>query len=439
MIERAAFIALVNLLFYYKTFSYKYVSDDILSAQRPGEKERWKHILWTIEGYLKAGNPRTDHVLTTLIHTLVCIGIYLGFGANDVSLLGALLFAVNPINNQVAVWISGRGYALSALGMVWALSLPWWLGLLPLLVACYSNAGFFMPVVLLGSSHWIALAFIPIVWGLYFNMFRKNVKQKMNMEMFEEDKKIEPFKLILATKTFGFYLSHALVPIKTTFYHSFLESLAGSKKMRARTLCRFFWIGLAAIVAMGFYIMTHRWDMVCFGILWWCVGIAPFLNFMRLQQEIAERYVYVANVGLSVILASVLVNYPVAAGFVLAMYATKMWFGMEAYKDDFWLIEHAVLNSPDSWFAWNARAHQRWVAQSHQEAIIFWVIALRLSPNEFKLLINIASALALMGPSKHKEALEYIAQAEKNIPGGQEKQCADIIANFKQGKVCFLL
>jgi len=460
MIGNIALIILCNFLFYLKTFQFKYVSDDIQSAMRTPEKNPFVHYFWVIEGKLKSVSynmmkkgvanfhlPFVDHLITTLIHSLVCAGIYVGFGANNVSLLAAFLFSFNPINNQGAVWISGRGYALSALGMVWALAVPWEMGWLSLLVATYSNAGFFMPVALLGSGHPQLLIFMPFIWALYFKNFRKNVKQKYEMETFEDDRKLEPFKIILATKTFGFYIVHSLIPIKNTFYHSFLESLAGSKKWRARKMDRFFFCGVIAIALMAWYLITHKWDTVSFAILWWCVGIGPFLNIMRMQQEISERYCYLPNVGLMVILATILSKvfvlspmvYGVLVGGFVMMYATKMWFYMETFKDDFWLIEYATMWSPDSWFAWNARAHTRMNSQSFKEAQIFWVIALNISPKEFKILLNIAGSLLLMGPQYHAEGLGYVAEAEKNIPEGQEKQCKDLIANFRKGQVTFLV
>lgn len=179
--------------------------------------------------------------------------------------------------------------------------------------------------------------------------------------------------------------------------------------------------------------------MICFGILWWCVGIAPFLNFMRMQQEISERYVYLPNVGLMFIVASLLHNFPYVTMGIFMMYATKMWFYMGAYKDDFWLVEYSVLNSPESWFGWHIRGHQRLGAQSHKEAQIFWVIALNLSPKEFKILFNIASSLAVMGPQYHAEALQYLKKAEENIPAGQEEMAQKIVNDFKSGKVTFLV
>jgi hypothetical protein len=59
-----------------------------------------------------------------------------------------------------------------------------------------------------------------------------------------------------------------------------------------------------------------------------------------------------------------------------------------------------------------------------------------LSPNEFKVNFNLASALSL---SKHqKEAEEFIKIAEKCIPKGQEEQINKIISDWREGKVSIL-
>lgn len=277
--------------------------------------------------------------------------------------------------------------------------------------------------------------------------FQKNVKQKMDMELFTEDKHIHPKKLILAVKTFGIYLSHAIIPFKTTFYHSYLESIAGCNAQKAYTLCKFFWFGAGSLVLMLWYICTHRWDMVCFGILWWCVGIAPFCNLMRMQQELGERYVYAANVGAMLILAHFISPYPVVCAFFIGMYAMKTWDFISGYKDDFWFIEVCRINQPKSWFAWHISAVKRWDVQSYREAVIFWVMAKNLSPKEFKLLFNLAAALVVMGnqcveplrSNMIREGLGFLAEAEKNIPKGQEKMAGEFITNFRNNKVAILI
>jgi hypothetical protein len=435
MIEKICIILLVNFIFFLKTLGYKYCSDDIPAYNRPKEPKKWRQRFWVLEGRARS-TPINDHALTMVIHALVCVGIYLGFGRTDISFLAALLFTVNPMNNQASVWIAGRAYALATLGLVWALAVPI-LGPLFIIGATYYNAGFLSSVMLVGSQHpWLVL-FVPLAWKFHWKEFKKNVSDKINTEMYKEDKRFHFKKLILATKTFGFYLSHSLIPIKNTFYHSLLESIAGSKKVRAYSLCRFFWIGLFSIIGIFSYWLTHPWGITSFGLLWWCMGIAPFCNLIRMSQEIAERYCYLPNSGLMVALASIIIINPVLSAIFLAMYATKMWFYMDAYQDDYYIVEYACMNSPDSWFAWHIRGMKRWDTQSYREAIILWVMAKIISPKEFKILFNIATALML---SKIKdEALQYLKMAEENIPEGQEEFCNKLIADFRKGNCAIIL
>jgi len=436
MFEKVCIILLANILFYLKTIKYGYVSDDNPSYQRNRPINVWKYAFWVFEGKLKS-KPEIDHALTLFLHTLVCVGIYLGFGSNSISFIASLLFAFNPINNQGAVWISGRNYVLASLGMVWALALPMEMGGLMLLGATYTNSGFIMPLCLFGSSRPELLIFAPLVWMYNFGRFSYNVTQKAKIEVFTEDAKIHPKKIILAIKTFGFYVSHSLLPIKTTFYHSLLESIAGSRVKEAYSLCRLFWFGLFTVSLMAWYVSTHKWDMVCFGLLWWCLGIAPFLNLYRMQQELAERYAYLPNVGLMFVVSQFIHSSPYLVAGLLGAYACKTWFYIDGYRDDFILTEFSRVNSLDSWFGWHIGAMKRWEKQSFQEALLFWMEALKISPNEFKVLYNIA--VVLHHCNQKKEALKYLERAEKCIPAGQEKAVAQILWNFKRGQITILI
>ena len=439
MIERICIIALVSLLFFAKTLTYKYASDDLPANARENHPNKWIQWLFVLEGRARS-TPQIDHFITTIIHTLICIFIYIGFGANDVSFLAALLFCFNPTNNQGSVWIAGRGYAFPTLGLTMALSIPF-LAPLFLLGATYYNAGFVMPLIFAGSDYSWFLWFMPIIWLFHYRRFSNNVLHKVKQEMFAEDRQIKPEKLVLATKTFGFYTTLALIPFKTTFYHSFLQSAAGCGKDKAYTMKdRFFWFGLAYIIGIAYFWLSRPWDMVSFGLLWWCLGIAPFLNIVRIHQEIAERYAYLPMVGLMFVLASGLINFPFIAPAVIAVYATKLWFYMDAFQDDFYLVEFSRLLSPQSWFAWHVSAMKRWDAKSHQEAIIYWTMARMLSPKEFKLNLNIATALALStNPAHREEAKAFLKIAEDNIPGGQEETAGRLIKEWKEGKFAIVL
>lgn len=437
MFEKICIILLVNFIFFAKTLCYKYSSDDIPVFHNPPKtNNRFERIICWLDGRLRL-DPQKDHALTTFIHAMVCVFIYLGFGKNDISFLAALLFSLNPTNNQGSVWISGRAYALAALGMTGAMAFPL-LGGAGILLATYTNPGFLAPLALAGSSHAAMLLCLPLAWWINWKRFTGNVKFKMEKEMFTEDKAIKPEKLILAIKTFGFYTMLAIVPFRNTFYHSFLQSAAGSGRHKAYTLKdRFFWIGLAVALSILAYLVMVPWNMVSFCLLWWTVCLAPFCNVMRMSQEIAERYCYLPSAGLMVALATVLIAHPAAIGVFLAMYATRLWIYMECYQDDYYLLEHSCLNDPSAWFAWHVRGMKRWDNKSYQEAVIIWTMARLISPLEFKVNFNIATALAMSG--HQEEAKHFMGVAAANIPPGQEVESGKLVEEWRSGRMAIIL
>jgi hypothetical protein len=103
-----------------------------------------------------------------------------------------------------------------------------------------------------------------------------------------------------------------LVPDKIAFYHSFMQSAAGSGNVlmnkRAYALDKMFWFGLTILIFFPLYAIFHGWDGICWGVWWFSVCIAPYLNYIRVNQEISERYCYAGLVGLMYSLANVILN-----------------------------------------------------------------------------------------------------------------------------------
>lgn len=433
---KVCIILLCNLIFYFKTLGFKYVSDDIpISQLKPVYKNKWHKRYLQFIGSVRI-SPQQDHAVTMFIHAFICVLIYLNLGANNISFLAALLFTFNPANNQGSIWISGRGYTIPTLLLLVSLSVPI---LSPfLLYACSSfTAGYLAPLALLGSKYAYILLVMPVIWFLHRKKFKKAVLAKLNSETFEEDK-LSPKKIILAIKTFGFYLSLCIVPFKICFYHNFLQSCAGNDIMRKRaySLCKFFWIGLTTIITFVIY-SIYNWNITSWGFLWFAVCIAPYSNLRRLNQEIAERFVYIANIGLMLCLASLIVNYPIMVAVFLTMYIVKMWSVMEMYMDDYYLVEHSVIEDKIAWYGWHIRGHKRWDNSSYREALIMWVMAKMISPKEFKVLINIAIVLRLL--KNIPESDQFLQMAQENMVKGQEKEAYHIIAEVRKGMTPMLI
>jgi len=436
MLERISFILLINIIFFAKSLCYKYSSDDIPVFQASqklkytGWKKRYHQLIATIRV-----KPQEDHAITTFLHAITSALIYTAFGANDISFTAALLFSFNPIHNQGSVWISGRGYVIPTLLLLLTITCPY-LSPLTIFAMMYFNIGYVASIILVFINP-LYLILIIIAGLIHYKRIKENIKQKFYVESFAEDRKIKISKLIIAIKTFGFYITHAIIPIKTTFYHSYMQSMAGAGKERSYKEDRFFVIGYIAILGILINLIYVGWNTQTLGLVWWCIGILPFLNLYRISQEIAERYTYLPLAGLMVAFATIIHGHPVIIASVIAVYATKMWFYMDCYQDDYYLSEYACLYSPDAWFSWHVRALRRWEVKSYNEAIIFWTMAKMISPKEFKILFNLATILKIC--KLDKEAEQYLNEAMKNVPEGQEAYSNNLFKNWKKGELAVLI
>lgn len=437
MVLKLLTILLVNLIFYFKTLRFKYVSDDIPVYQKPPVYKNKLHKYWLLLIGASRSKPEIDHLITMLIHATICMFIYLAFGANNISFLAALLYTFNPTNNQGSVWIAGRGYTLPTLLLLISMYAPI-LAVITLLACSSFTVGYLAPIALVGSNSAYLLVLMPLIWIFHAKKFKTAVINKLTTESYDEDKKIHLGKLVLAVKTMGFYFTLCLVPFRTTFYHNFIQSCSGNDlmKKRAYSLDKFFWIGISVLTAFVL-LALKQWNITTYGMLWFFICILPFCNLRRNNQEIADRFTYMANVGVMIFLASLIVSYPLVIVLFLTMYATKMWFSMEMYKDDYWIIEYSCIDDPLAWYVWHIRGMKRWDNGSYKEALIMWVMAKMISPREFKVLVNIAIVLKLL--KNTKEAEEFLKQAEANMVAGQEQEAKNIIDEVRRGKTPILL
>lgn len=457
MFEKIAWIIIANLALYFKTLRYKFVSDDFSVFHNPpvfknAWHKRWLqftgacklktnsyNFFWE-KGKLKCAVIKTEeeeHLLALLIHTAICISIFFAFGASDVSFVTALLYGANAANNQGTIWPGGRGYALPILSLTLSMAIPI---LAPVLLyfCSWYTIGFLAPLALAGSTHWYLLALMPFIWFLHSRKYTKAIKLKSSFETFDHDKKMSPRKIVVFIKTYGFYFIFCLIPFRITFYHNFLQSMAGNDIMRRRaeSCDRYFWVGLAGIVGTVWYSVV-AWGPLAWALVAFLVTIAPFCNVVRANQEIAERFCALPNVFMMYALAQLVIFNPAITAAFLAFYATRTYYTLIMYKDDYFITELAVIEDPHAWWAWHCRAMKRYDTQSYNEALILWVMAKLISPKEFKVLMNIATCLRLL--KNHKEADMYLKMAEENVIAGQEEASRQYIEAHRAGKLPILL
>lgn len=336
MFEKIAWVIIVNLALYFRTLRFKFVSDDFSVFNNPPPyKNRWHKRWLQITGQTKlaaktvnffkengkwkcavVNTAEQEHLIALLLHIGICVCIFFAFGASDVSFMAALLYSANPVNNQATIWPSGRSYAFSILFLLLAMIYPFF-GVFFLYCAAWYTAGFLPPLALIGSNVWWLILFMPLIWFLHSRKWVTAIKNKREAETFAEDRLVRPRKLILFTKTFGFYFLLCLIPFRITFYHNFLQSAAGSMKHKCYTFCRYFWIGFFALSGTIVYWTAVPWDALSWALFAFLITIAPFCNFVRMTQEIAERFAALPNVFLMYALSQLI--------FMGGQYADR-WF-----------------------------------------------------------------------------------------------------------------
>lgn len=431
MIERICIILVANLIFFSRSLKLKYSSDDVPVFQNPPKyKNKWhKHYLQLIASCRI--EPKQDHALTTVLQAITAALVYVAFGANDISFLTALLFSFCPANNQVSIWISGRWYQLVAILLLLCMIFPWGSPLF-IFAASTHPAGFFSALVFLGSKWWYLAILMPLAVLYRMKVIKVMVDRKRKVEAVDSDNEWNINKLVVALKTYGYYAFLCIIPWRLSFYHSFLQSMAGNPIMRKRALKKdhWFYLGLA-LAGYGIWSIWH-WTPIAWGLLWFTVAMGPYLNIYRCQQEFAERYLYIGSIGLLYAFANLIVGYPILWGVFLAMYITRLYGYFPAFTDDYWLVEYATINDPGAWYAWHTRARKRFDQGAIREALNMWVMAKMLSPKEFKLLVNIGVLLKML--RNDPEAEQFFQEAEANIIPGQEAQAKEILKGAREGK-----
>jgi len=410
-------IILVCLFFYRQTVNYGYIIDDmeVATHKRTGN---WLRDLWyQIRGH-SYFNPKTEHTITLLIHTINCCLIYWAFGMNQVSFIAAMLFSVNPVNNQASVWLSGKVYALGAMFML----IGW--GVKTIYPITYFLGSYFslnvVPTPLLflmARPHWwvllIGVMILAYRMRLLFEPSRRFKDSSPEMQEYVFSK--SPKRLIVPLKTFGYYLRLCFFPIRLGMCHEYLHVFGLTKKETDMWFKpdKYMFLGLSAIsfLILG---LVKGWDML--GLYWFTLCMLPWSNFVVLNHPICERYAYLANIGLMVFVAKLCSLTPLGSYLAVGLwvyYATRLFYFLPAYKTNLEYFKLNVDNFENVAIGYNQEGLERIRFNQAGTAVDIFAQGLFSRPNDFRLNYNLGNLLIGMG--RFLEARSYIYKAEQNL------------------------
>jgi hypothetical protein len=342
--------------------------------------------------------------------------------------MAAILFSVNPSNNQVSTWLNGKRFSVVAILTLLAYTYRPWGVIFYIIAPIWHMSG--LPAMFICGYWWLLIA--PII-------FHRKLINKIGSRWEKippgEIKTIRPRKLVILIKMLGYHFLHCLWPRKMSFYHMFMERFGFSDEDNTYwySFNKDFWIGLVVCAKLTLLITFNWGNPIGFGLLWWLIFILPWCQFpIGLTQAIAERNQYLPNIGLMYAVSFCCLQVPLLGDYALVAiftyYLTKLWFYMPAYRGLEEFYRYALYEFPDHF---RARAHciQRYL----QEHRIFWAlyhagIGLKHTPKDCTL--NLLMCQSLMAIGAWAKAKEYLDKAMNNVVPGQDKHFEGVFNNF---------
>jgi hypothetical protein len=426
------FLIALNFLLFYRTIGMGYVVDDndrlyTLQEKRKTNGFKDKPIAYVLD-HLTYGagafkNLKHDHAATLALNAINAALVFKITG----NIYAATLWLINPINNQIAVWMNGRRYALSIalllMGLVWT----------PAFVLFYPAAAW--THVLAAPA---ALLLIPTKYvfllpaaAMAFKMFAwKKIKAryKARGKFFAEGNellKIRPKKAVIFVKSIGYYFTHILFPTPR-MYHEFLYYFGRYEKTdkEGYALNFEFYKGLAVCVFLFYEIaIAHNlWAA------WFLIFIAQWCGISTVTQNVADRYCSAPAIGLMMVLCKYLFLLPpelqaaAFAGFAV-FYLTKYQPMIAAYENMDSFFDYHIAIQPDGVSARTLYAtkllERRPPRQDVLKAFVLVKDGYEKKPHDFQ--IQILLIQTLFATNQIPEVLQMCDIAEKHVPKGEEE------------------
>jgi hypothetical protein len=325
LILSAVALSFVTLLVYAQTWKFQmlYWDDDVNVLENPlvhqpnlaGLKQIFTkpfstdyypltYISLAADHFLWGGRFAGYHVTQTLLHSLnVFLVVLLGWRLTQsapATLLAGAWFAWHPVQVETVAWIAERKneLGLCLFLLAWLAYLREWrlaaVGLFTLAVLSHALV-IVMPALLIAyelclrRASWTDalkrtwLFFVPAALGALMRVFGHS----------ESGQLVAPFHgfsqgVLTMTKVIGEYLTSLVLPVRLSNHYTErgVQSLADTG----------FLIGAAWIVAWIAAARRSRWAL--FAGLWFLISLAPVLQLVPHPTLRADRYLYVAALGI---------------------------------------------------------------------------------------------------------------------------------------------
>lgn len=434
----------VVLAFYARIINYLLVVDDstqyhlMLNGQVCRLKEagfiRWiKYKCYGFGGIFGVDktNEKTqrrsiklDHAVTVLLHAVICCLIYEALGHNDISFWAAILYAVNPINHQTAIWSNGRRYALNIIFVLVMLILPKPFGLLAWVCTPILHLTAVFAPVMLG---WKCALAIPLAGIIAWYWQWQDYKMRLATQKTQEMLKYTAKRIIPSVKLFGFYFIRSVIPgrVMLVYPHLYFWGLTEDGTKDAHKLDFSFYRGVIALgITISGLTLLHGQDRLY--LLFAALSILQWSGFLMVCQHSCDRYTATATPFMMLLVSSLAFTHlgvfamPLIA-LLIGIYISGLNVIMLQYKNMLAFHNYENFFYPDNIISRQSLVHGFMAEKSPLEAWYQIQQGLRYHPNDMRLNI-LASEICLCMADKQRAQFHLNVAIQGCYDGQMESQ-----------------
>jgi len=446
------------------------------SLSKQGEVTNWHPLTWfshMVDYQLFGLNPGMHHMGNVLFHALNAMLLFLALrwmtGSVWKSAFVASLFALHPVNVDSVAWIAERKNLLST--TFWMLTLiayffytkkPGLIRYLLIVTAfclgCLAKPMLMtLPFVLLLLDYWplgriqlpqlheektkwssffhdasrLVLEKIPLMILSFLFVYATMLSLKISKTIMASDLTPMGLKIKNAIVSYPIYLGKMVWPKDLSIFYPFPDAIPLWQVMGS--------IAVLLLITALALIKYRKYPYGIVGWLWFLGTLVPVIGIVQagLWPAIGERWAYIPYVGLFItvawgvpdLLARVQqrkVVMAAGAAIILTVLASRTWFQIGYWKDDFTLFSHCIELNADNYVAHVNLAVAYAQQKKTEEAVHHFTEALRIHPNDVLALDGLGRLYNELG--QWDTSIQFYSEEVRYNP-------KDVKANYDLGSV----
>lgn len=380
-------------------------------------------------------NLKVEHSFKIFLHTAICVLIYLDFGKNQISFWGAMLYACNPINNQTAIWLNGRRYAINIILILLMIAFPLLSPALYFMTLPLQVTAFFSPLLLINKYLWIWIL-IPLALIIGWKGIKYKCQNRINSMAPGDLKEFKLTRLIVIVKTFGFFFFKMIIPgvCSMQYNERFYWGLTKEGNKDAYAINAEFWQGMVSMVILCGIIAVLPVS-VKFYAIFMGLAILQWSAILPIVQILSDRYCSLPNVFMMFFLSYFMSHLPgllylASMAILIGYYLICLSVVMPMYKDIMSYYNHHIQYFPSIPWPRTLLISDLMNEGKIEAAAAYVKDALNYNKKEYSLLMW-GATMALIKHEFNASKI-FLDEAEKNIYIGQEKKQMAEIKNMRK-------